>query len=225
MSCVHNGLIRSLNSVYNQCINVAEQGTEKDKLDFANYALHCAELLHAHHTFEEETLFPGFNKLAGVPGLMDENVQEHEIFHAGFSAYKKYILEVQGKRVRLHGGRLRTLMDNFMPALYKHLVNEIDTLSAMERYEGVDFKKWFDKEVRRFHRVLIMQFNYNVSCIFQKHADDLIQLTRCSYMIDKDVAATPLSPRWILQRRNLEEIPAHAIYAFNGTTPSIHVPK
>lgn len=165
MSCVHNGLIRSVNSVYNQCVNVANRGTKKDKLDFANYASQCAKLLHEHHTFEEDTLFPGFNELAGVPGLMDGNVHEHEAFHDGLAAYEGYLDEVKEEKVELDGEKLRALIDGFMPTLYTHLVNEIDTLNALEKYEGVDFNTWFNSEVEKFNKGLLVQSDFRVSIV------------------------------------------------------------
>jgi hemerythrin-like domain-containing protein len=162
MSTVHNGLIRGINSVYNQCINVSVRGSKKDQLDFANYAAQCAKLLHEHHSFEEETLFPKMNELAGVPGLMDGNVNEHAAFHDGLANYEDYLANVKEEKEELNGETLRSLIDAFMPALYTHLVNEIDTLVALEKYDDkVDWNQWFNKE--KLNKGFMGQSDFRVS--------------------------------------------------------------
>jgi hemerythrin-like domain-containing protein len=164
MSIVHNGLIRGVNSVYNQCINVGERGTPKDKLDFANYAAQCAAILHEHHEFEEEVLFPKMNELAGVPGLMDGNVQEHAAFHDGFAIYEQYLEDVKAEKVVLDGAHMKKLIDDYMPALYSHLVNEIDTLIGLEKYDDkVDWVTWFNGEVEKLNKGFMGQSDFRVS--------------------------------------------------------------
>ncbi|KIW08533.1 uncharacterized protein PV09_01422 [Verruconis gallopava] len=167
MSVVHNGLIRGINSVYNQCVNVATKGSKQDKIDFANYASQCAKLLHMHHDHEEETLFPKMNELAGVPGLMDGNVKEHAAFHDGFAKYDDYLTLVKEEKVDLDGETLRGLIDNFMPSLYSHLVNEVDSLVALEKYDEIDWIQWFNNEIEKWNKVLMRQSDFR---IFEKSA-------------------------------------------------------
>ena len=167
MSIVHNGLIRGVNSVYNQCINVGEKGIQKDKLDFANYAAQCAAILNEHHEFEEEVLFPKINELAGVSGLMDGNMAEHAAFHDGFEIYKEYLEDVKAEKVELDGVHLKKLIDDYMPALYSHLVNEIDTLIGLEKYDDkVDWVTWFNGEVKKLNKGFMGQsvFRVRISC-------------------------------------------------------------
>ncbi len=144
MTCVHNSLLRGINAVHRQCVNVAARGSSKDKLDFANFAFLWSDMLSEHHTQEEEHVFPGINELTGVPGLMDSNVQEHAAFHDGIDQYAEHLKRVKEGKEDLDGVKLKGIIESFMPALHIHLVNEIDTLVALEKYaDKVDWQKWF----------------------------------------------------------------------------------
>jgi len=165
MSVVHNGLLRGINAVYNQCINVAHKGTHQDKVDFANFAAQCAKLLHMHHEHEEEILFPTMGELAGVPGLMDANVAEHAAFHDGFEKYEQYLTSIKEEKEELNGEYLRDLIDAFMPPLHTHLNNEIDSLIALEKWEDkVNWIQWFNNEIEKWNKVLMKQSEFRVSC-------------------------------------------------------------
>ena len=163
MTVVHNGLMRGINAVYNQAINVANKGTHQDKVDFANFAAQCAKLLHMHHDHEEEILFPTMGELAGEPGLMDANVAEHAAFHDGFEKYEQYLTSVKEEKVELDGEHLRGLIDAFMPPLYTHLQNEVDTLVALEKYDDkVNWIEWFNSEIEKWNKVLMKQSEFRV---------------------------------------------------------------
>ncbi|KAJ5890316.1 hemerythrin HHE cation binding domain-containing protein [Penicillium subrubescens] len=138
MLIVQNCLIRTINSVYNQCINVATRGTDSDKVDFANYAFQWTEWVHEHHTSEDSTLFPSMGEIAGVPGLMDVNTNEHAGFHDRITQYAEYLKTVIRGKEKLHGEKAKNLIDSFMPELHGHLGNEIDTLVNLENYDKVD---------------------------------------------------------------------------------------
>lgn len=163
MTCVHNSLLRGINAVHRQCVNVAARGSSQDKLDFANFAFLWSELLHEHHDQEEEHFFPGINELAGVPNLMDANVQEHAVFHDGIDRYAEYLKRVRESKESLDGEKLKAIIESFMPALHTHLVNEIDTLVALEKYgDKTDWQKWFQEQVGRVIRELMGQYEYRV---------------------------------------------------------------
>lgn len=163
MSIVHNCLIRGINSVYNQCINVATRGTDTDKVDFANYAFQWTEWVHAHHSSEDNTLFPSMGEIAGVPGLMDVNTNEHAGFHDTITEYSDYLKKVIQGKEELLGEKVKSLIDSFIPELHTHLGNEIETLVNLEKYDKVDWDAWFKKKMGRMVKESMGQYEYRVS--------------------------------------------------------------
>ncbi len=78
MVVIHNIILRGINSVYLQCVNV-----ERDPgavADFVNYASVWAGLVKEHHDGEEELIFPELEELVGAPGIMAANVDQHHAF-------------------------------------------------------------------------------------------------------------------------------------------------
>jgi hemerythrin-like domain-containing protein len=73
MALGHNVIIRGLNSIYKQAPYIGPQDAE----DFVAYAKCWHEVLDAHHSMEETTLFPEIEKKTGKKGIMDVNVQQH----------------------------------------------------------------------------------------------------------------------------------------------------
>ncbi len=69
----HNVIIRGLNSIYRQAPNLKPE----DHADFIAYAKCWAEVLDAHHTAEETSLFPQIEEKTGERGLMEANVEQH----------------------------------------------------------------------------------------------------------------------------------------------------
>lgn len=163
MSIVHNVGIRGMNAVYNQWDNVVTRGSDKDKVDFACFALQNVAAVHEHHTHEEEVLFPKINELAGVPGLMDGNVQEHAAFQTGMQKFAEYLEEVKERKQELLKEK-KSLLDSFLPQLHSHLVQEVDTLVKLEKYDDkVDWNQWFQKEVQKLMKGFILDYDFRVS--------------------------------------------------------------
>ncbi|KAK2013067.1 hemerythrin HHE cation binding domain-containing protein [Colletotrichum eremochloae] len=142
MTIIHNLIIRILNTVYLQCVNVEK--SPSDVQDFVSYAIEWAKMVEEHHRTEEEMVFPQIEQLAGVPGLMQANVAQHEAFHKGLHAYKDYLERVQKGEEAYSGGRLKDIIDSFMPILRQHLSDEIDTLLKLGDYDR-DWEAWFEK--------------------------------------------------------------------------------
>ncbi|KAJ9148895.1 Hemerythrin HHE cation binding domain-containing protein [Pleurostoma richardsiae] len=142
MLIVHNFLLRGINSIYLQCVNVERSPAVIP--DFVNFAACWGSLLHEHHEAEETMMFPSMEKLAGVTGLMDANVDQHRAFHGGLEAYEGYLSSVKEGKEKYDGQKLRGLIDSFMPVLRQHLHDEIDTLVKLSQYEDkADWDKWF----------------------------------------------------------------------------------
>lgn len=164
MSLIHNILLRGINAVYNQAINVATKGTTKDKLDFASFAFMWGEVIHEHHETEETELFPEINRMTGVEGLMDGNVQEHTAFHEGLGNFTTYLGKVRKEEEELDGVKLNGIIDSFMPVLRTHLDNEIDTISALGKFEDkIDWMPWFKKKVDEIAGKAMKTSQYRVS--------------------------------------------------------------
>ncbi|KAH7156177.1 hemerythrin HHE cation binding domain-containing protein [Dactylonectria macrodidyma] len=147
MTIVHNLLLRALNSIYLQCVNVGKSGTPQEVNDFVNYASCWYTTLSHHHHIEESMIFPEIERLAGVPGLMAQNVAQHEAFHDGLEAYKKYLDAVQAGDDKYDGDKLKGIIDSFAGVLHQHLTEEIDTLVKLEEEHGdkTDWATWFKK--------------------------------------------------------------------------------
>lgn len=55
MACAHNGMLRALNSIYNQCLYVSRPQDVKDLLTYTKF---WAGWIHVHHDAEGEMFFP-----------------------------------------------------------------------------------------------------------------------------------------------------------------------
>lgn len=164
MTILHNCFLRGINSIYLQCGNVATKGSTKDKLDLANFAYQWAEWVDEHHRFEEEDLFPRINELAGVPGIMDGNVNEHAQFHDGLIKFEEYLNKVKEEKEELSAETMKSIIESFMPALQSHLESEIDTLVSLEKYDDkVDWFKEYNATVDKMVKGLMAQSEYRVS--------------------------------------------------------------
>ncbi|KAF5676543.1 hypothetical protein FHETE_2039 [Fusarium heterosporum] len=147
MTVVHNLFLRGVNAIYLQAINVSQRGSKKDKLDFACFAWSWSEEVLAHHNAEETDIFPEINRISGVPGLMDANIEEHHLFHEGLDVFRDYVGKVRKEEEELDGEKLIKIIDLFMPVLRTHLENEIETLVGLEKYaDKCNWGEWFEKK-------------------------------------------------------------------------------
>jgi hemerythrin-like domain-containing protein len=127
MTYIHNCLLRSLNSIYQQAIYVK---TESDIRDLLLLTKLWESEIHHHHSTEEEYLFPLLEKLFNEPGIMDANVEQHEQFEPGLAALKKYAEETSPDQY--DGYKLRAIIDEFGVVLQRHLTDEIQTLLSLK---------------------------------------------------------------------------------------------
>jgi hemerythrin superfamily protein len=146
MIVIHNIVIRTMNAVYIQSENVTNP---KDVADFLEYCAVWVSFLHSHHNEEEKYVFPDIEKLAGVPGLMAGNVEQHAAFHGGVDAFGAYVDSVKSGKEKYDGAKIKEHVDAFMPALYKHLQEEISTLKGLKKFDKVDWKKFWDETSAR----------------------------------------------------------------------------
>ncbi|KAL2072668.1 hypothetical protein VTL71DRAFT_12011 [Oculimacula yallundae] len=140
MACAHNGMLRALNSIYQQCIYVSNPEDIKDLLKYIQF---WCGWIHEHHDAEEEFYFPEVERLTGVKGLMATNVAQHHAFMPGLEAFGKYATETSVEEY--DGLKMRAIVDSFGGILSKHLSEEIQTLLELDAYDGAVMKKLYDE--------------------------------------------------------------------------------
>jgi hypothetical protein len=144
MCHVHNMINRGLNSIYLQAPHI----TPADEKHFCKYVLGWYNLLHSHHSGEEESFFPVVEGMTGVKGIMDNNVEQHKAFHDGIDSLKAFADAVVADKQKYDGSRLVALIDGFGPALTQHLADEIPTILSLRQYgdKMAGLPKAFDEE-------------------------------------------------------------------------------
>ncbi|PNP56394.1 hypothetical protein THARTR1_03550 [Trichoderma harzianum] len=141
MITVHNCLIRGINSVYLQCINVERSPASVPA--FIRYANAWGHILHEHHTTEEKWFFPEIEAITGEKGIMDVNIEQHHAFEDGLKEYHAHLESAESGTGTYDGAKLKNIIDSFMPVLRQHLQDEIFTLKAFDKYKDkTDWAKW-----------------------------------------------------------------------------------
>lgn len=140
MAQIHNTILRGLNSIYNQALNI-KAGT-KDCDDFIFYNKCVYDLLHHHHISEEQIFFPLLRDLTGDSTFCDEETKEHDAFDEGANKWKEYI-NTTVKNEEYDGKKLRETIEEFGPALHHHLTGEIGWLLSMYKYDSEECKRVF----------------------------------------------------------------------------------
>lgn len=141
MALAHNIMIRYINSIYLQATGFnAKAETEA----FLLYCRAFCTILNEHHDGEEKIFFPKIDSFATTKGTMEQCVEEHHAFEAGFKKFEKYVTETAVQDYR--GEDLRVIIHDFGPALLTHLHSEISTLLVVgEKYGGEKIQKAFDE--------------------------------------------------------------------------------
>ncbi len=144
MAIVHNMLIRGLNSIYLQAPHIQPADTKP----FARYILGWSQGLHSHHDGEETMFFPAVEKMTGVQGVMDGNIEQHKKFHDGLEQLQAYANDVVAGKEAYDGGRVVGIINAFGPALSQHLSDEIPTIQGLRQYgdKMAGLPKLFDEE-------------------------------------------------------------------------------
>ena len=151
MANAHNGMLRALNSIYQQCIYVKEPKDIKDLLLYANF---WCDWIHEHHEGEENFFFPQVEKITGVEGLMEVNVEQHQAFMGGLEEFQMFVKETDVED--FDGREMRRIIEAFGGKLTKHLTEEIETLLGLNIYDGAALRKAymvFDLEMRKGDKV------------------------------------------------------------------------
>ncbi|CAK7210093.1 hypothetical protein SCUCBS95973_000675 [Sporothrix curviconia] len=138
MACVHNCLIRGINAIYLQAPHIQPA----DQKAFLNFASLWGKMISLHHTEEEAIFFPGIEKIAGEPGIMSGNVEQHHLFHDGLEQFVAYVQACLEGKEAYDGKALVGIIDSFGAVLTEHLVDEIKVLMDLRKYGTEQFKEY-----------------------------------------------------------------------------------
>lgn len=131
MAFAHNSMLRGLNSIYLQASFVQKP---RDVSDFLFFIYAWAGWVSHHHVLEEEKMFPGFERVIGVPNFLETNVEQHH----SFQPLLKKLLEYSSKTqpADYQASVVRQLIEEMAPSFRQHLSDEISSLLSMEPYDG-----------------------------------------------------------------------------------------
>jgi hypothetical protein len=132
MALAHNVILRSMNASINQCLYVLPGTVEAH--DFMKFNQSVFEVLKLHHDVEEEYMFQEIERLTGVPGLMDQNLQEHKDFQDGLGQFRKYVFGTSADNY--DGQTLKALLEACGGTVEKHLHDKIPTLLNLQKYDA-----------------------------------------------------------------------------------------
>lgn len=133
MALAHNGILRGLNSICLQATHIP-QGDMNTVRDFLTYCQCWCESMHHHHDAEEQTFFPSIEQISGVPGLMEQNKEQHRAFTPGFEQFQEYVRTCRPEHYQ--GERIKSLIEAFAEPLTQHLHDEIESLRALDAYDS-----------------------------------------------------------------------------------------
>jgi len=128
MACIHNVILRCLNSIYLQAPHIPPS----DNADFITYCQHWSGLLHAHHEGEEHFFFPSIEECTGVKGIMEPNVEQHKAFSVGLDEFDSYLSSTAP--AEFSGQKLNEIIDTLAIPLTEHLTDEIPTIMGLRQY-------------------------------------------------------------------------------------------
>jgi hemerythrin-like domain-containing protein len=137
MTQAHNCLTRGLNAIIQQAPHIPE-GSEpgynsEDVKDLLFYVEAWTKTVQHHHKTEEDHMFSAIEKLAGIPGLMSGLLHQHDVFEGGILELKNYAMKFGDRPDEYRWSAMKSIIDNFGPALMQHLNDEIDILLALEK--------------------------------------------------------------------------------------------
>lgn len=144
MCCVHNSLIRGLNSIYHHAPLVQSAGWTSVR-NLIGFSKSWYSFVKQHHDSEENFFFEKLDDELGA-GSTKEQRQEHEAFHKGLERYYAYLCSLDGKEDSFSGSTLIQLIDDFSDPLMKHLSHELTSIMELSRFgnDGLIWKIWTD---------------------------------------------------------------------------------
>jgi hypothetical protein len=120
-----------MNSIYLQAEYVEKS---EDIADFLFFVKSWATWVSDHHVLEEGMMFPGFEEAAGATGLLGVNVEQHNAFHPQLKQLLTYSTDTNPHNYV--AGAIRKIIEEMAPSFHQHLGEEIDSLLALQSYNG-----------------------------------------------------------------------------------------
>ena len=130
MALVHNMIILGINSIYLQAPHIMPA----DEKPFCKYITCWYDVVDSHHAGEEAMFFPSVEKMTGIKGVMDTNIDQHKAFHDGMDLLKAYADAVLAGKEKYEGSKVVRLIDDFGAVLTQHLADEIPTILSLRQY-------------------------------------------------------------------------------------------
>ncbi len=142
MALAHNGILRGLNSIYLQATHIPREDLVAIG-DFLTYCQCWCESMHHHHDAEEENFFPSIERISGVPGIMERNIEQHRAFTPGFDLFHEYSRTCLPEHY--DGRKIRSLIEDFAEPLSRHLHDEVETLRALDIYDSKSVRQAYQR--------------------------------------------------------------------------------
>ncbi|PKS08181.1 hypothetical protein jhhlp_005457 [Lomentospora prolificans] len=130
MVLVHNIIIRGLNAIILQAPHIKPE----DEIPFCHFITYWCHFLDIHHRGEEKHFFPGIERLTGKKGIMDVNIEQHDMFHSQMDDFSDYIKACIAGTNKFSRDEVVTRLDSFAKTLVTHLNDEIPTLLGLREY-------------------------------------------------------------------------------------------
>jgi hypothetical protein len=131
MAVVHNTLLRGLNSIYLQASSAKAQSS---RVPFLQYCRTWYVVVHAHHSHEEEKLFPKIEGICGEEGILSVNIEQHHAFEGGMQTYVAYVDECIQDPSKFEPAKLTGIIDKFGKELSAHLNDEVESLLGLRKF-------------------------------------------------------------------------------------------
>ena len=91
---------------------------------------------------------------------MERNVEQHQAFNAGAEKFKDYTYSATP--ANYDGEKLKSIIDDFGPALTAHLSDEIQTLLSLDKYGGEKLEKaWHELDKKALDGIEDKVFHSN----------------------------------------------------------------
>lgn len=120
-----------MNSIYLQAEHVQKP---EDIADFLFFIRSWATWVSDHHILEEVIMFPGFEEVVGITGILGANVEQHNAFQPLLKKLLTYSTDTYPDKYV--AGAIRNMIEELAPSFHQHLGDEINSLLALQSYNG-----------------------------------------------------------------------------------------
>ncbi|PWY76079.1 hypothetical protein BO94DRAFT_627153 [Aspergillus sclerotioniger CBS 115572] len=125
MAFAHNSMLRGLNSIYLQAPHVSDP---TDITDFLFFITSWAAWVSHHHILEEEKMFPGFERVIGIPGFLGVNVEQHHSFQPSLKRLLEYGRDTEPGEY--DAKIVRGIIEAMAPGFREHLAGRLSECEA-----------------------------------------------------------------------------------------------